>query len=154
MDPWVIFINHPLEHSNQKEAKKVACECCKKKFVETSILRHIAQTEICKKHYGPRLDEQKKINNKDRVQKHRQNNGTKRDTCEYCNKKVSDTTILRHISQSKDCKSYYGPRFDQQKRDDNKERVRKFRKQHGTKKELDQQKKAYASNPDLQEKQG
>ena len=73
-------------------------------------------------------------------------------TCEYCKKKLSDTTILRHIGQSEACKNHYGPRFDEQKRSDHRERQAKYRQKIGARKELDKQKKAYASNPELQEK--
>ena len=59
---------------------------------------------------------------------------------------------MRHISQSKDCKSYYGPDFDEQKKVNNRNKVQRFRERNGTRKELDQQKKSYASDPELQEK--
>ena len=207
-EPFSFFINHPLKYPEQEKAVKVTCECCKKTFTENAILRHIGQSKDCKNHYGARFDEQKRKDNRERVKKHREKSGAKKETCEYCNKKfseksllrhigqrkackkhygvrfneqrrkdtkervqrhreknrtkqvsceyckkkLSETTILRHIGQSEACKNHYGPRFDEQKRNKNRERVEKYRQQKGTRKELDQQKKAYVFNPELQEK--
>ena len=39
--------------------------------------------------------------------------------CESCNKKFEKISLMRHISQSKDCKSYYGPNFDEEKKVNN-----------------------------------
>ena len=38
----------------------VPCDCCKKLYHETSILRHIGQSEDCRIFYGPRFKEMKK----------------------------------------------------------------------------------------------
>ena len=38
----------------------VVCDFCKKSFTQTTILRHIGQSQACKAFYGPRFKEMKK----------------------------------------------------------------------------------------------
>ena len=33
--------------------------------------------------------------------------------CQFCTEKFDPHSILNHIGQNKDCKSFYGPKFDQ-----------------------------------------
>ena len=47
--------------------------------------------------------------------------------CEFCNKPFFQTTILRHIGQSTDCKKHYGPRFLEMKKEKGRNKVYKFR---------------------------
>ena len=35
--------------------------------------------------------------------------------CEFCKKSLTQTTILRHIGQTRACKAFYGPRFKKMK---------------------------------------
>ena len=63
-------------------------------------------------------------------------------SCEYCNEKLLQCTILKHIGHKEACKSHYGPRFEEMKRKKNKDRKRKSRQKLGTGHELKQQKEA------------
>ena len=132
-DPFLFFINHPLKYLEQEKAEKITCECCKKIFRENAVVRHIGQSKNYKNHYGARFDEQKRKDNRERVKKHREKSGTKKEICECCNKKFPEKSLLRHIGQRKACKKHYGARFDEQKRRDNRERVQKHREKNRTK---------------------
>ena len=71
--------------------------------------------------------------------------------CDHCKKNFTSETLLKHIGHSDDCKDFYGVRFDDMKKEENRKRVALFRKKNGTRKELDQQIMNYASNPKLRE---
>ena len=47
--------------------KTVSCDYCSKELPESSILKHIGNSQACKVHYGPRFDRMK------RKKKHQQN---------------------------------------------------------------------------------
>ena len=50
------------EHEKKKEIRDQlteTCKSCKKKFWDTSFLRHIGQSKVCKAYYGPRYQEMK-----------------------------------------------------------------------------------------------
>ena len=47
--------------------------------------------------------------------------------CDFCNKSFGKSVLLKHIGQSKSCKSYYGPRFTEMKKENAKKRVYKHR---------------------------
>ena len=46
--------------------------------------------------------------------------------CEYCKKSFEPETILKHIGHVKACKTFYGPRFDELKKEQQRKRVEKF----------------------------
>ena len=50
---------------------ELACECCKKPFVQSTILRHIGKSKSCQSFYGPRFQEMKNAHRRKRVNKHR-----------------------------------------------------------------------------------
>ena len=56
-------------------------------------------------------------------------------------------TILKHIGGSKKCKAFYGPRFTEMKKQQNREKMQKSRKKKGIKRELKSQRDSYAKNP-------
>ena len=64
-------------------------------------------------------------------------------TCENCDKKFVQSTILMHLSHRKDCKSHYGPRFEDMKRKKNRHKKRKSRQKLGTEHELKKNREAY-----------
>ena len=73
--------------------------------------------------------------------------------CECCKKLFFQTTILRHIGKSKYCKSFYGPRFIEMKKEKGREKVYKHR--HNSvvpARQLKKRRDLYANNPDLKEK--
>ena len=72
--------------------------------------------------------------------------------CLFCSKKFEYTSILKHVGNTKLCKDFYGPKFQEiQKRH---ARIRKniYREENGTKEELQKQREKYSSDPDLKEK--
>ena len=58
--------------------------------------------------------------------------------CENCKKLWDPDSLLKHIGNNEKCKSFYGPRFEEMKRESNRERN-------------EQRKKEYASNPKKKE---
>ena len=72
--------------------------------------------------------------------------------CEFCRKKYDLTSILKHIGANEACKLYYGPRYEEWKKNHKRLKMSFYRHIEGTEKELDQQRKRYASNPDVREK--
>merc|ERR1712079_191158 len=66
--------------------------------------------------------------------------------CENCEKKLLKSKIVRHISRKKECKLYYGPRFDEMKKCNSKTKKRKSRQEIGTEQELKRQRESYANN--------
>ena len=64
-------------------------------------------------------------------------------SCENCNKKFVQSTILKHIGHNANCKSHYGPRFEDMKRKKNRHKKRKSRQKLGTKHEMKKQRGSY-----------
>ena len=54
-------------------------------------------------------------------------------SCDYCEKKYTTQSLLKHIGRNEDCKTYYGSRFDELKR----ERDRKRKKTERSNKNLE-----------------
>ena len=48
--------------------------------------------------------------------------------CEHCKKEFLSTSFLRHIGHKSDCKAFYGPKFEEMKKNKLHEYVKKFRK--------------------------
>ena len=71
--------------------------------------------------------------------------------CEFCKKKFTESTILKHIGTSPDCKSYYGSRFIEMKKTKSKEKIKKWRESN-KEKELSQQRKIYGKSSEKKEK--
>ena len=46
--------------------------------------------------------------------------------CEYCKKSFAPEKILKHIGHVKACKTFYGPRFDELKKEQQRKRIEKF----------------------------
>ena len=67
--------------------------------------------------------------------------------CEQCGKSWEPKTLLRHIGQNKECRKFYGARFDEMKRKKHKETMQRSREKKGTKEELKTQRESYAKNP-------
>ena len=59
---------------------------------------------------------------------------------------------MKHIGNTEECKIFYGPRFEEMKKWHKTLRMRSYRKEDGIKKELEQQKKNYHSNPEVKER--
>ena len=38
-------------------------------------------------------------------------------SCESCNKELLESSLLKHIGTRKDCKAYYGTRYDDMKKE-------------------------------------
>ena len=66
-------------------------------------------------------------------------------SCESCNKELLESSLLKHIGTRKDCKAYYGRRYDDMKKEKINERKRTWRKVKG-KKELERQRQLYKEN--------
>ena len=195
--------------------KTVSCDYCSKDLPESSILKHIGNTQACKVHYGPRFDKMKRKKDSNRVKKWRkekekekekelerqrelyaQNPGKKekkklyyqdkqaklakkegwiyyppsdseekdimkekkvekmenskdldsKEVCEFCKQKFKSTAILMHIGKNQDCKSFYGNRFKELK----KEKKKQYYVANQTKSK-DYQKKRYAKALDEKE---
>ena len=83
--PKMIFTSHILlpgqEDNVVQEETRIPCEKCQRIFLPNSILMHITKSEKCKKFYGPRFDEMKKEQKRERdrkkKQRRRNRNGTK-----------------------------------------------------------------------------
>ena len=72
--------------------------------------------------------------------------------CEFCKKHWDSASLLKHIGNSKDCKSFYGSRFELLKKDHRRQRKQWSRRDIGTEKELERKREKYASNPEEKEK--
>ena len=72
-------------------------------------------------------------------------------SCEFCKKNLYEKSLLLHISKSKNCKAYYGKRYDDLKKEKNKEKKQLWRKVNG-KNELKRQRELYKENPCKSEK--
>ena len=60
--------------ASQNKNLEVLCECCKKPFSNSTLLRHIGQREACKEFYGPRFKDMKKEKGRKKVFRHRKKN--------------------------------------------------------------------------------
>ena len=47
--------------------------------------------------------------------------------CEFCNKSLPQSSLLRHVGQSRECENYYGPRFMEMKKEKGRKKVQKHR---------------------------
>ena len=72
--------------------------------------------------------------------------------CENCKRMFSPNTLLKHIVNQELCKSFYGPRYLEMKKEKNKNKMQKFREKYGTGEELDRQVELYSSNPAKKER--
>ena len=63
--------------------------------------------------------------------------------CENCDKKLLQSSLLKHISHSEECKSFYGPRFEEMKQKKTRNKKRKSRQKLGIQQELKKQKESY-----------
>ena len=57
--------------SDQQENQ--TCEHCKKSFLPSSLLIHIAKSTVCKTFYGPKFQVMKKTQQRERKRKYREN---------------------------------------------------------------------------------
>ena len=71
--------------------------------------------------------------------------------CRFCRKQYDILSILKHIGNSEPCKIYYGSEFEEWKKEQRMLNKRFHRKEFGTKKELEQQRKRYTSEPKVRE---
>ena len=55
--------------------KTVSCDYCSKELPESSILKHIGNSQACKVHYGPRFDRMKRKKDIIRIKKWRKEKG-------------------------------------------------------------------------------
>ena len=69
-------------------------------------------------------------------------------SCEFCKGTFISSTILKHIAMNKSCKSHYGPKFDEMKKENNRMRMQLYRQRIGSSKEIE----LYASDPRKKEK--
>ena len=68
--------------------------------------------------------------------------------CHFCLEKFDLLFILKHIGANKECKCFYGPKFDEFKKEKNRIKMRVYREETGNKRE----KEKYKSNKEVQEK--
>ena len=76
--------------------------------------------------------------------------------CEYCKKSFEPNKILKHIGHVKACKSFYGPRYDELKKEQQRKKVEKFRSKLSIKQNRDalvRKREMYAKNSEYREKQ-
>ena len=74
--------------------------------------------------------------------------------CNSCKKSFIEKTILKHISKNEDCKSFYGEKFNEMKKEQKRKKMRNHRKIMSKKKKrerLENQRK-YDQNPEQKEK--
>ena len=74
--------------------------------------------------------------------------------CEFCKKTFLQSTILRHIGQSIDCKAHYRQRFIEMKKEKARDKVNRNRNKmtlKEQKKSLKKRRKSYAKNEQLKE---
>ena len=81
-----------------------------------------------------------------------ENEAGKKWQCDFCKTFWSSASILKHIGNTKNCKSHYGPRFDDLKKESKRQRQECYRREEGIEKELEQQRKKYASDPKVKER--
>ena len=71
-------------------------------------------------------------------------------SCEGCSDIFLSTTLLKHIGHKKSCRLFYGPRFEEMKkmnlRERNKTKKQRSRQKNGTEDELESQRNWYAGN--------
>ena len=68
----LVSCTHKVKMASQTENFDVSCECCRKSFLETTLLnRHIGKSKSCQSFYGPRFQEMKNAHRRKRVNKHR-----------------------------------------------------------------------------------
>ena len=74
--------------------------------------------------------------------------------CESCEKSFVKSTILRHISKSPSCKSFYGQRFIEMKKEKRRKEVFKCKNKNteAYEKQLKRRRELYAKNTDLKQK--
>ena len=72
-------------------------------------------------------------------------------SCESCNKAFPKSKILRHIGSSKSCKSFYGLKFIEMKREKEREKVSRYQMKN-REKLLKNRREKYAKNLELKEK--
>ena len=64
-------------------------------------------------------------------------------SCECCEKKLKQSSLMRHISHNEECKIFYGSRMESMKKRKDRHRKRKSRKNIGSDKELKKQRDSY-----------
>ena len=72
-------------------------------------------------------------------------------SCEFCKRELPASSLLLHIGKSPKCRAHYGKRYDDLKKEKNKERKKLWRKSNG-KKELERQRQLYKENSCKKEK--
>ena len=159
------------DEANEEEILET-CENCDLTEPKTSILIHIGNTKACKAHYGPRFKAMQALNEREQKQRSvlEETTGNKSNkdrsrmsgqhsdlesTCDFCNKSVLEKNLLRHIGKNSACKTFYGSRFKEMKKEQ--ERVRKAKNrqkisQKDQKKALKKQREKYAKDLELQKK--
>ena len=77
-----------------------------------------------------------------------QSDNSDKNSCESCNKKLAPSILLKHIGNSKACKTYYGDRYLELKRKKKAERNEKYMSGIN----LKEKREKYAKNFKLKEK--
>ena len=70
-------------------------------------------------------------------------------SCDNCEKKMVQSSILKHRSHNEKCKSFYGVRFDEMKRKKIRQKKRKSRQKLGIQHELKKQRETYKLQNDM-----
>lgn len=122
------------------------CDFCKEEFPENTFLKHVIAKKDCKLHYKDQLDSMKEDGYQAKLKRQRQSqrrklHGNNDDlanvVCENCKQNFFQWTIIKHLAQSKQCKSHYGKeRYEEMKtsnrkticRIDNKRKLEKYHK--------------------------
>ena len=73
--------------------------------------------------------------------------------CENCKRMFVETTLLRHIGKAEACKSFYGQKFEEMKKEKGRKKVQRHRfKTQMTSNQLKKQRESYAKNLKMKEK--
>ena len=77
MSKWDIAVEPTFSESEEENPEEeVFCQCCEKKLLQGSLLRHISHSKECEIFYGSRVDDMKKRKDRHRKRKSRQKLGT------------------------------------------------------------------------------
>ena len=137
-----------LKRNRERYAKSSEKKQKKHEYAEKRKQKKLDQIQT--KHIEMQEKNGKKINFFDFVEKNGKEG--KEWQCDFCKTFWPSASILKHIGNTKNCKSHYGPRFDDLKKESKRQRQECYRREEGIEKELEQQRKKYASDPKVKER--
>ena len=137
-----------MKRNRERYAKSSGKKPKKHEYAEKRKQKKLDQIQT--KHIEMQEKNGKKINLFDFVERKKEEG--KEWQCDFCKTFWSSASILKHIGNTKNCKSHYGPRFDDLKKESKRQRQECYRREEGIEKELEQQRKKYASDPKVKER--